>query len=77
MQTKFDPGVFPSQTLVLPFRRLSGGAETHRAPVGLSDRAATLQETCLQVLIAQRVENLAWMALALTSLAALVLSLLV
>jgi hypothetical protein len=77
MQTKFDPGSLQSQTLVLPFQRLSGGAGTHNASVGLSARTATLRETSLQVLPAQRVEDLAWIALALTSLAALVLSLLV
>jgi hypothetical protein len=77
MQTKFDPGSLPSQTLVLPFRRLSGGAEPHRGRVDLSDRAATLRESCSQVVTAQRFENLAWISMALTSLVTLVLSLLV
>jgi len=77
MQTKFDPGSFHSQTLVLPFQRSSGRAGTHGARVGLSDRTATLRETCFKVVIAQLVEDLAWIALALTSVAALVLSLLV
>jgi hypothetical protein len=77
MQTKFDPGALPSQTLVLPFQRLSVAAEPYRARVGRPERDAALRKTCSQVVIPQRLEDFAWIFLALTSLAALVLSLLI
>jgi hypothetical protein len=70
MQTKFDPGALPSQTLVLSFQRLSVAAEPYRARVGRPERNAALRKTCSQ-------EDFAWIFLALTSLAALVLSLLI
>jgi hypothetical protein len=74
MQTNLDPGAIRSQTLVLPLQRLACGVNL-RSRRGNEPRAAVPGFTRCQFLTSHRGENLAWTLVALSSLAALVLSL--
>lgn len=75
MQTNLESAAIRSQTMVLPFQRLTDRASATRARFGWHDRGMAAPGVQLGFAISDRREDLVWVCLGLCSFGAVALAL--